>query len=381
MPPAPQVSGAAADRSSFDEAAQVQFANRPLSEVVVVEMFCGSGRLGASLRMEGFDAFGIDHIVSKRAACSVLQLDLCEPESVKHFWELISDPSVGYVHCAPPCGTASRARDIQFPGAPPQLRSVQQPEGLPDLESVNAIRVEKANSLYQVTLEVCKFCQSHDKYFSVENPLRSYLWLIPAWVSFLQQDHVLQTNFHHCEYGGTRKKATLLVHNVPKFKELHRLCSGNHVHAGWGRTQGKWATSLETAYPCRLCKVMANLLKEHFLAMGCHSPPQQLSEAPASVPGARALSGLQSRKRIAPLISEFRAIHSVEVPQALASLFLSPGKKLLTDWRPGTHVSCQPPAQVLPAGSRVLRAHVVQGDVGMDDELQPNLTVLKLARP
>ena len=108
MPPAPQVSGAAADRSSFDEAAQVQFAHRPLSEVVVVEMFCGSGRLGASLRMEGFDAFGIDHIVSKQAACSVLQLDFCEPESVKHFWELISDPSVGYVHCAPPCGTASR---------------------------------------------------------------------------------------------------------------------------------------------------------------------------------------------------------------------------------------------------------------------------------
>ena len=155
MPPAPQVSGAAADRSSFDEAAQVQFAHRPLSEVVVVEMFCGSGRLGASLRMEGFDAFGVDHIVSKHAACSVLQLDLCEPESVKHFWELISDPSVGYVHCAPPCGTASRVRDIQFPGAPPQLRSVQQPEGLPDLESINAIRVEKANSLYQVTLDVC----------------------------------------------------------------------------------------------------------------------------------------------------------------------------------------------------------------------------------
>ena len=119
---------------------------------------------------------------------------------------------------------------------------------------------------------------------------------------------------------------------------------------------------------------MASLLKEHFLAMGCHAPPQQLSDAPASVPGARALSGLQPRKRIAPLISEFQAIYSVEVPQALASRFFSPGKKLLTDWQPGAHVSCQPPAQVLPARSRVLRAHVVQGDVGMDDELQPNLT-------
>ena len=115
---------------------------------------------------------------------------------------------------------------------------------------------------------------------------------------------------------------------------------------------------------------MASLLKEHFLAMACRAPPQQLSDAPASVPGARALSGLQSRKRIAPLISEFQAIYSVEVPQALASRFLSPGKKLLTDWQPGAHVSCQ----VLPARSRVLRAHVVQGDVGMDDELQPNLT-------
>ena len=56
-----------------------------------------------------------------------------------------------------------------------------------------------------------------------------------------------------------------------------------------------------------LCKVTAKLLKDHFLSMECQEPPLQLSEAPASVPGARAFSGLQSRKRIA-------SVHSSCVP-------------------------------------------------------------------
>ena len=47
---------------------------------------------------------------------------------MKHFWGLSSDPSVGHVHCAPPCGTASRARDIQFPGAPPSCGACSSPK-------------------------------------------------------------------------------------------------------------------------------------------------------------------------------------------------------------------------------------------------------------
>ena len=107
---------------------------------------------------------------------------------------------------------------------------------------------------------------------------------------------------------------------------------------------------------------MASLLKEHFLSLGCQPAPKQLSEVQAAIPGARAFSGMQSRKKVAPLISEFASVHSVILPLPLASKFLSPGYKLPAEWAVGPSVPCQPAIPSFPAGSRVLRAHVVQGE-------------------
>ena len=170
--------------------------------MVVVEVFCGSGRLTASLKQEGFDAFGIDHVVLKHAACSVLKLDLLCRDSAAHLWRIVADPAVQFIHFAPPCQTASRARDIQFSGAPQALRSEARPEGVDGLVGVSAMRVRKANELYKTTLELISFCLEHGKYFSCENPMRSYLWLLPEWKRLLLREDVIQTSFHHCEYGG-----------------------------------------------------------------------------------------------------------------------------------------------------------------------------------
>ena len=178
----------------------------------------------------------------------------------------------------------------------------------------------------------------------------------------MNQTDVRQTFFHDCEYGGDRRKGARLLHNIITLDNLRRLCSGNHVHAGWGRVRNKWATSFETAYPWGLCKVMASLLKEHFLSLGCQPAPKQLSEVQAAIPGARAFSGMQGRKKVAPLISEFASVQSVILPLPLASKFLSPGYKLPAEWAVGPSVPCQPAIPSFPAGSRVLRAHVVQGE-------------------
>ena len=256
----------------------------PLSGVVCVELFAGSARLTSSLGCEGFDSFGVDQLVSKQASGSILQLDLNDPQCVERLWKILSDPAVKYVHCAPPCGTATRARDI--------LRTVARPQGVQVLDGINAVRVAKANALYSLVLDICKSCLQNHKYFSCEHPSRSYLWLLPEWQAFMCQADVRQTFFHHCEYGGDRRKGARLIHNIAKFESLHRLYSGNHVHAGWGKVKNKWATSFETAYPWGLCKVMASLLKEHFLGLGCQPGPSQLSEVQATIPGARAFSGL-----------------------------------------------------------------------------------------
>ena len=119
---------------------------------------------------------------------------------------------------------------------------------------------------------------------------------------------------------------------------------------------------LKQRTPWGLCKMMASLLQEHFLGLGCQPAPTQLSEVQATIPGARAFSGLQSRKKIAPLITEFASVHSVILPLALATKFLTPGCKLPVKWAVGKSIVCKPPIASFPAGSRVLRAHVVQGD-------------------
>ena len=308
--------------------------------MVVVEVFCGSGRLTASLKQEGFDAFGIDHVALKHAACSKLDL-LCR-DSAAHLWRIVADPAVQFIHFAPPCGTASRARDIQFPGAPQALRSEARPEGVDGLVGVNATRVRKANELYKTTLELISFCLENGKYFSCENPMRSYLWLLPEWKRLLLREDVIQTSFHRCEYGGLRRKETRLVHNVPSFKELERRCAGGHVHLGWGKIGKSWATAAETAYPWGLCKSMANLLKQHFVALGCSPPPTNLAGTANPNQAARAFTGIQSRKHVPPLLSEFASVHTVLVPGNLANAFLRPGTKLTSDWRPGTMSQCTP---------------------------------------
>ena len=227
------------------------------------------------------------------------------------------------------------------------------------LGGLDATRVAKANLLYQLTLEVSQFCLEAGKFFSCENPSRSYLWLLPAWKTFLARQDVFQTSFHHCEYGGLRRKATLLVHNVPHFKGLQRFCSGNHVHLGWGKVGPSWATAEEAAYPWGLCKTMASFLKDQFISLGFIAPAADISGAFNQVQASRAFTGVQSRKRVPPLLSEFASVHTVTVPTQVADSFLRPGNKLPSDWRPGSATSCRPPLALFPAGSRVLRAHVL----------------------
>jgi hypothetical protein len=54
------------------------------------------------------------------------------------------------VFVAPPCGTASAARNIDIPGEDPPkpLRSFEQPDGISGLSGLDLVRVSAANVLY-----------------------------------------------------------------------------------------------------------------------------------------------------------------------------------------------------------------------------------------
>ena len=63
-----------------------------------------------------------------------------------------------WIHLAPVCGAASRARDIRvFPGDPQPLRNNCEPEGLSNLQPEDARRVSIANTLLGIFLQALSF--------------------------------------------------------------------------------------------------------------------------------------------------------------------------------------------------------------------------------
>ena len=115
----------------------------------------------------------------------VLRIDISKKSQRDVLEQLLSLDTILYVHFAPPCGTASAARDIK-PGPPP-LRSTSFPMGLPGLNFVQQTRVKKANFLYKWTWKLIKLLDSKNIGWSVENPASSLMWITDPFVEMVQQ--------------------------------------------------------------------------------------------------------------------------------------------------------------------------------------------------
>ena len=219
----------------------------------------------------------------------------------------IREPGCVFVHMAPPCGTASRARLIQRSASdPPILRTDQHPDGLPHLQGTLAARVQAANQLYAIVVELGQLCQDHGVLVCIENPNRSFMWDTQAMRPWLQSAGLSHTVFHHCEYGSARRKCTRFVHCLPGL-EL-KTCSGTHSHEKWGKTETGWATKEETAYPWGLCRALAAhvILVLQDLGAQCRTPA--FAQQEAAIQAIRALSNHQSSRPAPPLVPEFKSL-------------------------------------------------------------------------
>ena len=94
------------------------------------ELFAGSCKLSKCLKLHGFSAAGIDHKKCMNRVGPCIVLDLSKPSSAKFVKDKIDRGHVFFIPMAPPCGTASRARDKPIPmclqrrgvPSPPPLR-------------------------------------------------------------------------------------------------------------------------------------------------------------------------------------------------------------------------------------------------------------------
>ena len=196
----------------------------------------------------------------------IIKLDLLQPSHLKLVKDLITNRACVYVHFAPPCGTASRARLIQdgeknICRRPLNLRNDQHPNGLPWLTKDQQEQVNKANELYRITCELITLCQRHQLLWSCENPGRSFMWQTTSFQCLFSTIQCQSTQMHHCMILYVRvvpQKTKRLIHNIQSFHQLHQMCDNKHEHEPWGqKPDGSWATSEETAYPWLLASAIA----------------------------------------------------------------------------------------------------------------------------
>ena len=116
---------------------------------------------------------------------------------------------VFFVHCGTPCNTFSAARKLD--GGPPPLRSEQEPWGLPNLQDDNAALVLLGNMFVLRSAEICLMVFVLGGDFSIENPLKSLLWLTPACMELRRACRASYMDFDQCVFGAPSMKPTRLM--------------------------------------------------------------------------------------------------------------------------------------------------------------------------
>ena len=191
----------------------------PRGRPMALELFCGSAGLSLELARLGWTAVAVNEVesvVSRLVSHVVADLRLASVQ--KDLLNLVLHPDLCYVHFAPPCGTASRARDRPvrkalrdkgFPEVPP-LRSSAFPLGLPTLQTdlpKQYHHVLAANDVYACCARLAGKLREHSIPWTMENPAGSYMWDIGFVRDPLRED-TGDILMDMCMFGSTRLKHT-----------------------------------------------------------------------------------------------------------------------------------------------------------------------------
>lgn len=309
----------------------------PTKRFLFLELCAGSAVLSATARHKGYSILPVDYARNRHdPKCHICQLDL----SKDHAWEvlqyIINTCDVIAVHCAPPCGTCSKARGIPLEdgsAGPPELRSEDSPLGLPHLSPTDRVKVEAANQLYERMAAFLEFLNQKNIPWVMENPTNSWLWSLPFFESMIKDAHF--AHCHACAFGSTRKKKTSFLSNDPDIRIMQRFCeeAPPHDHEPWGyNPEAGFATAMEAQYPEDMCQQLVQ-----FLDNLCQKKGFSLQTSPKDKPRI----AKQPRGRATPqLIPEYNRVITVtmdELPQL------------------NTKQCLETSAGHIPAGSKLLR--------------------------
>ena len=291
--------------------------NHDLEYSYAFEVGCGRAVLTRALQRAGWGATGIDWQGNRdRPVAKCIWLDLTTAIGQQLFWKLVRSHPTIFVHFAPPCGTASRAREIRIKNAafdPKPLRSDDYPDGLPSLHGVDEVRVRAANKFYEFTADAAIRLQELGIEWSIENPSNSLMWKTSPFQRLfkLRADGQLRggrVSFDMCMHGGERNKSTdLLFSGGLNLMQLQKSCDGNHKHKPWGLVKDAgttFATAAERVYPELLCSRLVTAVTNSLpnCKLAARAPVLQTHD--------RVHLNAQPRRHMLEIVPEFEAVKS-----------------------------------------------------------------------
>ena len=173
---------------------------------IALEICCGHAGLSIALQERGWQVKPIDWLGNEhKPGIPILHKDLTDQKQVYQVIRMLERAS--YVHMAPPCGTASRARERWVKTkdgrpCPRPLRSARYPLGLPFLREYEQAKVDSANKIYEAMSLFMKGCHKRNIPFTIENPKNSYFWYIPVIEHTMNEIQTIEVDLQACMYGA-----------------------------------------------------------------------------------------------------------------------------------------------------------------------------------
>ena len=306
-----------------DQFQSCRFHGKPISDFLIIEIFAGTARLSITAREAGFRSLSVDKTSERCKGAHIAIFDLSQDADVARLMDVISaeKDNIAWVHFAPACGTASRAREKRLPrlesagiAVPQPLRSEEFPCGFPNLKGLDAIRVKAANAVYINTCKLIRHAYSFDLCCSIENPDNSLFWWFPDVVTLIQDLGGFFVVFHNCCHGGLRQKLTKIWATHDWFESLHAICQNDHYHLDWKpvfdpakASTVKFPTSSEAAYPFLLCKRFVDAVRKVLLDNGAQDIVSLVQQVELQDTTAHSflLGALPRGKKFKPLVSEY----------------------------------------------------------------------------
>ena len=299
------------------------------SDLLIIEICAGTAVLSKCAKQHGFRTLPIDRSKIRSKGSDILVMDLANPCQASCVKEIVSTEAsrILAIFLAPPCGTASRARErklrhLESKGfkVPIPLRSVMCPDGLPHITGHDRAKVELANQLYDNLCDVIAHACSLDVLCLMENPERSLFWNTSWFVRLQQAFPGFFTTFDSCAHGGHRPKGTTIWSSKDVISSLSLRCDGMHPHKKWiPKISSKrlvFPTAEEAEYPALLCERIISCLEVFGFSLGLSlqdSLHKQKSDPLAPVE--RLSLGKQPKgNKLRPLVSEFQGYKLVFQP-------------------------------------------------------------------